>query len=650
MSYLIKSFYFIILIVISNNAYSDNARLSYTCKSKLLNKLEFKWSFKGKVSDNNFFAKHTTYSSFFKRKITRSFSGNERMGTFFVSSRFESMKIQPYEIKFDRKRMKTRSGLDFLKKGIKGSERNLKCEIKLVKLITTPGFDKKNVKNFTNNEICKKATVINKNDKKVWGSYLINKKYVKEAKIRALDCGVYNRDKEIEKEKKFAKRLALAQKKLEEENKKRIAKEKEEKKKRAEEDKRNKAKRLALAEKILEEKRKKKIAEEKARKKKEAAERARKKKLAEQERKRKLEQEKIAKKIKDYKREAINFYKDIEEFVKSGGKIDLVKLSKLFNVKPDPKKNWNSPDLKTYENLRQFMSSVSEFVSYEKQMIGERLKKSFALKDQSIAQLEKNLGDLKGLMRKMFGSSDTPQITKMISDIEASLNNFNQSKANRLIAQTTNYISSKLDKPKIVEKNKQTKVAKKASADQSWLDYKSKMSIQQGQFCQLTDSFFDDLDNARKSKNEIKVNIVHKDRQGDLDALIPGGKISNWIFKVVKIDQVEDGSAAVVLSLQCKSYVGSGQIHTKSTWRKKSNKEWRATIPYNDRRFRELAKLNAGEFVVASGMMLEIGAYKPGQKETFYASQQIGEHPLTKGLNLKGELFVADLTYIAALN
>ena len=100
------------------------------------------------------------------------------------------------------------------------------------------------------------------------------------------------------------------------------------------------------------------------------------------------------------------------------------------------------------------MSSVSEFVSYEKQMIGERLKKSFALKDHSIAQLEKNLDDLKGLMRKMFGSSDVPKITKMISDIESSLANFNQSKANKLIVQTTDYISSKLDKPKVVENKK----------------------------------------------------------------------------------------------------------------------------------------------------------------------------------------------------
>ena len=444
-------------------------------------------------------------------------------------------------------------------------------------------------------------------------------------------------------------RIKAAEKKLKENNEKRIAKENAKRKREEEENKKKYAERLASAEKKLEEKQKKKIAEEKELKKKEAAEKARKKKLAEQKRKRKIEQDKIAQKIRVYKRKALNFYKDIEEFVKSGGNIDLVKLSDFFDIKPNPTKNWNSSDLKTYENLRQYMDSVSEFVTFEKQRIGERLKKSFALKDQSIDQLKKNLDDLKGLMRKMFGSNDMPKIKKMIKDIEASLANFNQLKANKLITQTSNYISSKLDKHKVVEKNKQTKIVKKASLDQNWSDYRSKMSIQQGQFCQLIDSFFDDLKNARKSKNEIKVNIVHKERQGDLDALIPGGKISNWIFKVVKIDQVEDGSAAVVLSLQCKSYVGSGQIHTKSTWRKKNNKEWRATIPYNDRRFRELAKLDSGEFVVGSGIMLEIGAYKPGQKETFYASQQIGEHPLTKDLNLEGELFIADLSYIAAL-
>ena len=190
----------------------------------------------------------------------------------------------------------------------------------------------------------------------------------------------------------------------------------------------------------------------------------------------------------------------------------------------------------------------------------------------------------------------------------------------------------------------------KAKLPPEWMPFQNKMSIQQEQFCQLTNRFFKDMDKAINSGNDIKINIVHQERQENLDGLLPSGKINNWIFKVVKIEQVDDGSAAVVLSLHCKSFVGSGQIYTKSTWRKKSNKEWRATIPRDDRRFRELAKLDRGQFILGSGTLLEINAFKPGQIETFYASQQIGEHPLTKDLNLEGELFLADLSYIAALN
>ena len=414
--------------------------------------------------------------------------------------------------------------------------------------------------------------------------------------------------------------------------------------------------RIAAAEKKLEKARKKRLEEQQRKLEEErkiAEEKAKKKRLEEQQRKleeeRKIAEEK-ARKVSELKTKATNFYKDIEEFVKSGGNIDLVKLSNFFGKKPNPNENWSTSDLTNYKNLRKFMSSVQDFVTFEKQKIGERFKNSIALKDSSITKLKKNLKDLKILMREMFGSSDMPKITALIEETELILANFDQIKANKILIQTSSFITRNFANSKPVEENKSKEKVKNVAFDQSWSNYKSKMSIQQSQFCQLTDSFFNDLEDAKKSKNEIKVNIVHKLRQGDLDALIPQGKINNWIFKVIKIDQVEDGSAAVVLSLQCKSFVGSGQIHTKSTWRKKSNKEWRATIPYNDRRFRELAKLSSGEFVVASGVMLEIGAYKPGQKETFYAFQPIGEHPLTKGLNLMGELFVADLSYIAALN
>ncbi len=391
----------------------------------------------------------------------------------------------------------------------------------------------------------------------------------------------------------------------------------------------------------------KKKAEEVARKKKLAEEKARNEKLAKEKRKRKLARDKLNKQIINYKRKAVNFYKDIGDYVKSGGNVDLVKLSDFFDVKPNPKDNWNQSDLSRYEKLREFMISIPQFVSYEKERIGERLKNSFAMKDKSVAELKQNLSELKTLMRNMFGSNEVPKIKDMIKDIQSTLSDFNQSVANKVISQSSTYIASKSPKPK--EEKRTTKVV--STSDSNWQQLEGDLTIQQQQFCQLTDRFYDNLNVARKSKNEIKVNMVHKERQENLDALIPQGKINNWIFKVVKIDQVEDGSAAVVLGLQCRSFVGSGQtIDIKRGMSNKDKKEWRATIPYNDRRFRELAKLDQGQFIVGSGTMLEINAYRPGQKETFYASQQIGEHPLTKGLNLEGELFIADLSYIAALN
>ena len=403
---------------------------------------------------------------------------------------------------------------------------------------------------------------------------------------------------------------------------------------------------------ILQEKQRK-ISEEKNKKKKEEAKKAREINLAKQTEKKKLEQEKFNLKLNRYQRKASNFYKDIEEYVKSGADIDLVILSEYFDVKPNPQKKWSSQDLSRYENLRQFMTSVKEFVSFEKNRIGMRLKKSFAMKDKAIVKLEKNLNDLKGLMRKMFGSSEIPKIKKQINDIQSILSSFNQKTAENVIKETSFYIASKLPQKSITKAEKAlTKTKKTAvSIDNKWLQVKNNLMIQQQQFCQLTDRFFDNLKKAKVSKNEIKVNMVHKERQENLDALIPKGTFNNWIFKVIKIDQVEDGSAAVVLGLQCRSFVGSGQtIDVKKGMNKKDKKQWRATIPYDDRRFRELAKLDTGQFIVGSGTMLEINAYKPGQKETFYASQEIGEHPLTKGLNLEGELFIADLTYIAALN
>ena len=494
--------------------------------------------------------------------------------------------------------------------------RGLNCGSSTSTPSSTPSSTSSLLQNYSDWKVCDEV----KSGKVSW---------LEEAKRRRLNCGVNAAEAEKKKQTQLRK-IAAEAKKEEKARQERIKAEQEKIKKKA-------------AEKAL----KKKIAEEKARQKKKAEEEARQKRLAEEKRKQELARAKLNKQIANYKRKAANFYKDIESYVKSGGNVDLVKLSDFFDLKPNPNNNWNQSDLSRYEKLREFMISIPQFVSYEKKRIGERLKNSFAMKDKSVAELKQNLKELNTLMRKMFGSSEVPKIKNMIKDIQLTLSDFNQTVANKVLRKSSTYIASK--SPKSKKENRITKVT--SSLDKNWLNVEDDLSIQQKQFCQLTDRFYDNLNRARKSKNEIKVNIVHKERQENLDALIPQGNIDNWIFKVIKIDQVEDGSAAVVLGLQCRSFVGSGQtIDIKRGMSKKDKKEWRATIPYNDRRFRELAKLDQGQFIVGSGTMLEIKAYKPGQKETFYASQQIGEHPLTKDLNLEGELFIADLSYIAALN
>jgi hypothetical protein len=44
----------------------------------------------------------------------------------------------------------------------------------------------------------------------------------------------------------------------------------------------------------------------------------------------------------------------------------------------------------------------------------------------------------------------------------------------------------------------------------NWTDAEKYISIQQKQFCDLTDSYVMDLNNAINSKNEIKINKVKK--------------------------------------------------------------------------------------------------------------------------------------------
>ena len=189
----------------------------------------------------------------------------------------------------------------------------------------------------------------------------------------------------------------------------------------------------------------------------------------------------------------------------------------------------------------------------------------------------------------------------------------------------------------------------------NWEGAEKYITIQQKQFCDLKNNHVLNLYNAIESRNEIKINKVKKQRQEDLDALLPSGKFENWIVKLVSIKQVNspqdqntDGDSAAVFELSCGTQIGSGSflIDGKVTWG--------ATIKYNSRQYREVSKLSSGQFAIISGTFLKLNDFVPSKKETFYASRPLTSDDLQNDKNDRysngDELFLSFINYIAAAN
>ena len=188
-----------------------------------------------------------------------------------------------------------------------------------------------------------------------------------------------------------------------------------------------------------------------------------------------------------------------------------------------------------------------------------------------------------------------------------------------------------------------------------WDGAEKYITIQQKQFCDLKNNHVVNLYNAIESRNEIKINKVKKQRQEDLDALLPSGKFENWIVKLVSIKQVKspqdettDGDSSAVFELSCGSQIGSGSflVDGKLTWG--------ATIKYNSRQYREVSKLSSGQFAIISGTFLKLNDFIPSQRETFYASRPLTSEDLENDNNSRygngDELFLSFINYIAAAN
>jgi hypothetical protein len=64
------------------------------------------------------------------------------------------------------------------------------------------------------------------------------------------------------------------------------------------------------------------------------------------------------------------------------------------------------------------------------------------------------------------------------------------------------------------------------------------MPLTERLFCDLYHDFRLKKDKAEKSNNQIRVNMVHRSFQEDLDSLLPRGSLDQWIVKVLQVSQV----------------------------------------------------------------------------------------------------------------
>lgn len=179
-----------------------------------------------------------------------------------------------------------------------------------------------------------------------------------------------------------------------------------------------------------------------------------------------------------------------------------------------------------------------------------------------------------------------------------------------------------------------------AEDDKDWSLWLSDMPIKQILFCDIISEYNKLLDEALASQNQIRTNLVLKERKLELDGLLPRGELEGWVARVHAVTQTDRGDAAVLLELPCSTNVGSGITSLRG------EEAWAATIPYGDRMYRELVKVGKGDFVIFNASLLEIDEGELGQPEYKFASNLKADKKLPQAFQTDRETFIAIIGYL----
>ena len=177
---------------------------------------------------------------------------------------------------------------------------------------------------------------------------------------------------------------------------------------------------------------------------------------------------------------------------------------------------------------------------------------------------------------------------------------------------------------------------------EGWIMRIAAVPIQQQQFCRIIDKFHDDLDQVTKARNDIRTNVLFRDRQADLAALLPNGGFENWLVKVVEVTQAPDGSAAILLQPPCRVMLGSDAC-------RRDGAPIRATIPANSTIFRELSRISTGDFVAVSGTIQYATQEQKDRPLPEYALFRPGSHCSQSDGARQEEVFVTQIRYLIQL-
>jgi len=175
-----------------------------------------------------------------------------------------------------------------------------------------------------------------------------------------------------------------------------------------------------------------------------------------------------------------------------------------------------------------------------------------------------------------------------------------------------------------------------------WILHKSAIPIQQQQFCRIVNQFWPDLERVKQVRNEIRSNMLYRDRKEELETLLPHGRFENWVLHVIAVTQAADGNAAITLQPPC-------QVMLASDACQKNTSGIHADIKKDTPLFRELEKVGHNDFVVVSGTILYLSQGDQTQELPQYAMYKPGEYCSESGDAKGQEVLVTDINYLVQL-